>query len=311
MTCLNRFKYNRLTMRKLSNEKRTQIVAALVEGNSIRSTSRITGCSTNTVLALIKNLGSVCAEYQDEHFKDLPCNRLQIDEVWSFCRMKQKNVPEELQGSFGVGDVWTFTAICADTKLVPSWRVGTRDSETAKEFVQDLSERLKNRIQITSDGHTMYVDAVEQAFGADVDYAMLTKLYGSDPEGQKRYSPSQYIGSKVSSIQGTPDIRHISTSYVERMNLTIRMGQRRYTRLTNAFSKKISNHNYSLAIFLFYYNFVRIHRSLRVTPAMAANVTGRLWSIKDMVALLEAKEQEDVDNGSLRRGSYKKAGISN
>ncbi len=293
-------------MRKWGSDKRTQVVAALVEGNSIRSTSRMTGCSKNTVINLIKDLGAVCAEYQDEHFKDLPCNRLQIDECWAFCYCKQKNVPEEMKGQFGVGDVWTFTAICDETKLVPTWRIGTRETATAREFVQDLADRLKNRVQITTDGHTMYLEAIERTLGSNVDFAMLRKLYGSDPEGEKRYSPAQCIGTRVSSIQGTPDIKHISTSYVERMNLTIRMGQRRYTRLTNAFSKKIANHNYSLAIFLFYYNFVRIHRTLKVSPAMEAKVTDRLWSIKDMVVLLEAKEQENIEHGALKRGPYKK-----
>lgn len=293
-------------MNRMSEEKRAQVVAALVEGNSIRSTCRMTGCSKNSVIKLLADLGTVCAAYQSQAFRDLSCKRFQIDECWAFCYCKQKNLSSEKQGRFGYGDVWTFAAICDKSKLVPSWRIGTRDSITAGEFVQDLVNRLKNRVQITTDGHTMYLEAIEKAFGAGVDYAVLQKLYGSDPEAEKRYSPAQCIGTRRASIQGNPAREYVSTSYVERMNLTLRMGQRRYTRLTNGFSKKVENLAYSLAIFLMYYNFVRIHQSLRITPAMAAGVTNRLWSIKDMVALLELEERKEIEMGALKRGRYKK-----
>jgi len=275
------------SMNRLDKERQAQIVAALVEGNSIRATARMVDVSRNTVTKLIVDLGTACAEYQDKALRKLPCKRLQVDECWGFCQMKAKNVPEEKRGQFGYGDVWTFTAICADTKLVPSWRIGPRDATTATEFAEDLASRLKHRVQLTTDGHAMYLEAVENAFGCDVDYAMLQKLYGSDPEGQKRYSPAKVIGIRKASIQGDPDPAHVSTSYVERMNLTLRMSLRRYTRLTNGFSRKVENLAHSLAIFLMYYNFVRIHGSLRVTPAMAAGVTSRLWKIEDMLALLD------------------------
>lgn len=299
MTCLNRFKYNQSIMNKLSTERRTRIVACLVEGNSIRSTCRMTGVSKNTVVKLLVDLGSVCASYLDENLRDLDCKRVQIDEIWGFCHSKEKNVPADKRGQFGYGDVWTFTAICADTKLIPSWRIGPRDSGTAVDFVNDLASRLKHRIQLTSDGHTMYLEAVENGFGADVDYAMLIKLYGEDPEPQRRYSPAKHIGTKRTSIQGDPDPDHISTSYVERMNLTLRMSLRRYTRLTNGFSKKVENLAHTLAIFLMYYNFVRIHRSLRVPPAMAANVTDHLWSIEDIVRLLERSEARESSESKV------------
>lgn len=275
-------------MNRITREKQARIVSALVEGNSIRATARMVGVSRNTVTKLIVDLGTACAEYQDKALRYLPCKRLQVDECWGFCQMKQKNVPAEKKGQFGYGDVWTFTAICADTKLVPSWRIGPRDTATATEFAEDLASRLRHRVQLTTDGHAMYLEAVEQAFGCEVDYAMLQKLYGSDPEGQKRYSPSKIIGVQSAPIQGDPDPAHVSTSYVERMNLTLRMSLRRYTRLTNGFSRKVENMAHSLAIFLMYYNYVRIHSSLRVTPAMAAEVTSRLWKIEDMLKLLDA-----------------------
>lgn len=280
-------------MNKLSREKRCQIVAALVEGNSVRATCRMTDTAKGTVLKLLRDLGTVCSEYQNEHFRNLPCNVLECDEIWSFCYAKQKNLRDEYKRTFGYGDVWTFTAICADSKLVPTWRVGSRDVGTATDFMQDLASRLAGRAQITTDGHNMYLDAVEDAFGAGVDYAMLQKIYGAEPEPQKRYSPAKCIGIKVEAIQGNPDPKRISTSYVERQNLTMRMSMRRFTRLTNAFSKKVENLAHAVALHFMYYNFCRIHRSLRVTPAMAAGVTDHLWEIEDLVRLLEDRENSN------------------
>ena len=283
-------------MNRLSQEKRCQIVASLVEGNSIRATCRMTDTAKGTVLKLLRDLGTVCAEYQDEHLRDLPCSVLECDEIWSFCYAKQKNLRDEYKRTFGYGDVWTFTAICADTKLVPTWRLGSRDAGTATDFMQDLASRLAGRAQITTDGHSMYLNAVEDAFGAGVDYAMLQKIYGADPEPQKRYSPAKCIGIDIETIQGNPDPERISTSYVERQNLTMRMSMRRFTRLTNAFSKKVENLAHAVALHFMYYNFCRVHRSLRMTPAMAAGVTDHLWKIEDIVTLLEDRERAGHSN---------------
>lgn len=274
-------------MNRLSTERRAQILRCLVEGNSIRSTSRITGTAKNTVVKLLVDAGKACVEYQDKALKNLTCKRLQCDEIWSFCYSKQKNIPQEHKGKFGYGDVWTWTAICADTKLIPSWLVGDRSSETAYVFIQDLASRLKHRVQLTTDGYTAYLEAVEGGFGADIDYAMLIKLYGSDPDGEKRYSPAKIISTKGNSVTGNPDPKHISTSYVERQNLTMRMSMRRFTRLTNGFSKKVENLTYAVALHFMYYNFCRIHRTLRVTPAMEAGVTDRLWDMENIVGLLD------------------------
>lgn len=240
--------------------------------------------------------GSGLRRVPGRSLRGLSCERLQADEIWSFCYAKQKNLRDEYKRTFGYGDVWTFTAICADTKLVPTWRVGSRDVGTATDFMQDLATRLIQRAQITTDGHTMYLSAVEDAFGAHVDYAMLQKIYGSDPEPQKRYSPAKCIGIQKETVMGNPDPKHISTSYVERQNLTMRMSMRRFTRLTNAFSKKVENLAHAVALHFMYYNFCRVHRSLRVTPAMAAGVTERLWGIEDIVELLEARERAGHSN---------------
>lgn len=274
-------------MNRLSIEKREQVVRCLVEGNSIRATVRMTGAAKNTVTKLLVDLGRACTLYQDEALRNLSCNTIQVDEIWSFCYSKQKNVPERLQGSFGYGDVWTWTALCADSKLVPSWLVGGRDSEWAKVFMNDLASRLSHRVQLTSDGHRAYLEAVEGAFGCDVDYAMLIKLYGKSPDEERRYSPSVCLGTETRTISGEPEPKKISTSYVERQNLTMRMSMRRFTRLTNAFSKKVENLECAVALHFMYYNFVRIHRSLKVTPAMAAGVTNRLWEVRDIVNLLD------------------------
>ena len=259
-------------MNKLDNKRRTQVVAALVEGNSIRSTVRMTGVAKNTITKLLEDIGTACLEYQQKVFTNLPCKRLQLDEIWSFCYSKDKNVPEDKQGVFGFGDVWTWVAIDADTKLVPSWLVAKRDAESAKTFIDDLAARLKNRVQLTTDGHKSYLNAIEDAFGCDVDYAMLIKLYGVEQE-EVRYSPSKCLGTETRTIMGTPNPEHISTSYIERQNLTMRMSMRRFTRLTNGFSKKIENHIHAISLHYMHYNFARIHKTLRCTPAMEAGVS--------------------------------------
>ena len=278
-------------MNKLSTEKRTHIIASLVEGNSIRATCRMTKVSKPTVIKLLVDLGQVCADYQDAVLRDLPCKRIEADEIWSFCYSKAKNVPDDKRGQFGYGDVWTFTAICADSKLVPSWRIGPRDLGTATDFMQDLAGRLSNRIQLTTDGHRMYLEAVDAAFAHEIDFAQLQKIYGADPEPQKRYSPAKCNGTKKQTVVGSPNAALISTSYVERQNLTMRMNMRRFTRLTNAFSKKVENHAHSVALHYLHYNFCRIHRTLRVTPAMEAGVASRVWEIEDIVRLLERAEE--------------------
>jgi IS1 family transposase len=254
----------------------------------IRSTCRTTGTSKGAVTRLIADLGPVCAAYQDQAFHDLPCNFLECDEILAFCVAKQKNVPVKHRGEKGWGDTWTFTALCADTKLIPSWLVGDRDEQTATLFLSDLASRLAGRAQVTTDGHAMYLGAIETAFGGNADYGMLVKCYGVSPDGEKRYSPAVCIGCKKTRIQGEPDMSRVSTSYVERTNLGIRMGLRRFTRLTNAHSKKLQNHCAALAIYFMYYNFARIHSTIRCSPAMAAGVTPHLWSVEEIVALLPA-----------------------
>jgi len=275
----------------LSTAKRVQIISALVEGVSVRATARMVGVSKDTVMKLGVEMGEACARYQDETLRELACKRLQVDEIWSFIYAKQKNVPQDRLGEFGVGDVWTFTAIDAETKLIPSFLIGSRDAGSATELLQDLASRLVNRVQLTTDGHKMYLSAVEEAFGGAIDYAQLVKLYGNAPEGPEvRYSPAVCIGCERTAVTGQPDPKHVSTSYVERSNLTVRMSVRRFTRLTNAFSKKLRNHAAAVALFTAHYNFCRIHQTLRVTPCMAAGVTSRLWSIADLVGLLPAVE---------------------
>ncbi len=274
-------------MNKLTTSKRAEVIRCLVEGNSIRSTVRITGAAKNTVTKLLVDAGRACSAYQNEHLRNLSCRRIQVDEIWAFVHAKAKNVATAKAAPEGAGDIWCWTAVCADTKLVPCWVVGARDTEYAFAFVDDLRGRLANRVQLTSDGHKPYLEAVEEAFGDDIDYAVLQKLYGTAPEAQKRYSPAQCIGTKREAIAGNPDPAHVSTSYVERQNLTMRMSMRRFTRLTNAFSKKVANHEAAVALHFMHYNFVRIHQTLRVTPAMAAGVTDRLWSIEDIAALLD------------------------
>lgn len=280
-------------MNKLPAEKRAQILTMMVEGVSIRAISRMTGASKNTIVKLLADAGQACAAYQDAHLRNLPCKRLQVDEIWSFVYAKDKNVPTAKAAPADAGSVWTWTAICAETKLIPSFHVGSRDATDANVFMRDLADRLANRVQLTSDGHKAYLDAVERAFGDNIDYAMLVKHYGAAPEGaQRRYSPAECVGTTVGTVTGKPDRKHVSTSYAERANLSIRMGNRRFTRLTNAFSKKVQNHEYALAIYFMHYNYVRIHTTLRVTPAMAAGVSQKLWSMEDVVAVVEQWETE-------------------
>lgn len=274
-------------MNRLNSKKQAQVVAALVEGNSVRATVRMTGVAKNTVVKLLVELGAACSDYLDKHLVNLSCKRVQVDEIWSFCYAKAKNVtPAIRQKNPFAGDVWTWVAIDADTKLIPSWIVGPRDSVTARIFVNDLAGRLANRIQLTSDGLSVYLAAVEKAFRGHVDYAMLQKIYNDTSEGHKRYSPAECIGCETKIIDGEPDTRHISTSYVERQNLTMRMSMRRFTRLTNAFSKKIENHVAMVAVHVLHYNYVRIHQTLRTSPAMAAGVADRLWEVGDLVKLI-------------------------
>jgi IS1 family transposase len=276
-------------MNKLDREARAQILHLLYEGNSIRAVTRLTGASKKAVTKLLVDAGQAAAWYQDRVFVNLTCKRIQVDEIWAFVYAKQKNVAKAAPAD--AGDVWTWTAIDADTKLIPSWFVGGRDSDAAIIFMDDLRSRLANRVQLTSDGHKAYLEAVEGAFGADVDYAMLVKLYGPSSELAKgRYSPAECIGARKEAIEGNPDPAHISTSYAERQNLNVRMHTRRFTRQTNAFSKKVENHAHSVALFAMYYNFVRIHKTLRTTPAMAAKVTERLWEMGDIVDVLEGWE---------------------
>lgn len=274
-------------MNKLPADRRVQILGMMVEGMSIRAIARLTGASKNTIVKLLRDAGEAFSAYQDRVLRDLPCKRVQVDEIWSFVYAKQKNVSEAKAAPEQAGDIWTWTAIDADTKLAVSWLLGDRDGETAKVFLLDLASRLRGRVQLTSHGHKPYLAAVEEAFGADVDYAMLVKIYGDAPEGQKRYSPAECVGCRSQVVTGRPDPDHISTSYAERLNLSIRMHARRFTRLTNAFSKDAENHAHSVALNFMYYNFVRIHQTLRVTPAMAAGVTDRLWELSDLVGLMD------------------------
>jgi len=273
-------------MNKLSIEKRTQIVSLLVEGNSLRSISRIADVSINTVTKLLVDIGTACQKYHDENVRDIKSKRIQCDEIWSFVYAKEKNLPEDMQGKFGLGSVWTWVAIDSDFKLAVSWLVGNRDAEYAKIFMEDVASRLSNRVQLTTDGLKAYLEAVEQNFGADIDFAQLVKLYGESLDKEHRYSPAECTGTKKEVVTGYPDQKYISTSHIERQNLTMRMSMRRFTRLTNGFSKKIENHAYAIALHFMYYNFARIHKTLRVTPAMEAGLTRRLWSIEDLVKLL-------------------------
>ncbi len=273
-------------MNRLSPERQARVISALVEGSSIRAVSRMTGVAKGTILKLLAELGEACAAYQDTNLRNLYCRRVQCDEVWAFCHAKAKNVPEDRRGQFGHGDVWTWVALDADSKLAVCWHLGLREVEDAQALMNNLASRVKHRFQLTTDGHTAYLEAVEDAFGNDIDYAMLVKLYGKERETEARYSPAVCTGTKLQIVEGFPDKKHISTSYVERQNLTMRMGMRRFTRLTNAFSKKVENLQYALALHFMHYNFCRIHKTLGMTPAMAAGLADHSWAIAEIVSLL-------------------------
>lgn len=278
-------------MNRLSRKEQAAIIRALVEGNSLRSTTRITGHSINTVSKLLVELGRACTEYQMEHLTDLPSTRIECDEIWEFVYAKNRNVPEEHRDEWGYGDVWTWVALDPDTKLVASWLVGWRDAQDAMAFLLDLAPRLRNRVQITTDGHKPYIEAIEAAFGKDVDYAMLVKVYGSDPGADRKFSPPVVLSEETGIIQGNPDGSKISTRYVERQNLTMRMGMRRFTRLTNAFSKKVENHAAAVALHFMYMNWGRPHKSLANpyprTPAMAAGLADHIWTCEEIADLLD------------------------
>lgn len=290
-----------MRMNKLPLAKRTQILAMLCEGSSMRSISRVADVSINTVSKLLVEAGEACLAIHDEHVRGVKASRIQCDEIWSFVHAKQKNVASAKAAPEGAGDVWTWTALDADSKLMVAYFVGDRGAESAMILMDDLAARLSNRVQLTTDGHKAYLEAVEGAFGCDVDYAQLVKLYGPTISAPGRYSPAECIGAKKVRREGNPDIDHVSTSHVERMNLSIRMQNRRFTRLTNAFSKKLDNHIHALALYFAFYNFCRIHKSLRVTPAMAAGITDRLWSLDDIVAKIDAMAPEPKPRGPYRK----------
>lgn len=291
-------------MNMLSQDERIRIVAALVEGNSLRAVSRMTGVARNTITKLLVDLGEACMKYHDENVRDVRVRRLQCDEIWAYVGAKAKNVSAEKK-EIGWGDVWTWVGLDADTKLVVSYMVGGRGADWAHDFMEDCASRIKGHVQLTTDGHKAYLEAVEHAFGGNVDYAQLQKIYGASEETitLKRYSPAKCIGCDMKTISGVPDPKHVSTSYVERQNLTMRMHMRRFTRLTNAFSKKLDNHAYAVALHFMYCNFVRIHQTLRVTPAMEANLTDHAWTIEELIAIMPEQKAE-------KRGPYQKR-ISN
>ena len=293
-------------MNKLSLTKRVQILAMLCEGSSMRSISRVADVSINTVSKLLVEAGEACLVIHDETVRGVKASRIQCDEIWSLCHAKQKNVATAKAAPEGAGDVWTWTALDADTKLIVSYYVGDRSGESAMTLMDDLRARLASRVQLTTDGHKAYLEAVEGAFGADVDFAQLVKLYGPTITAPGRYSPAECIGARKQRVEGNPDIAHVSTSYVERQNLTMRMSMRRFTRLTNAFSKKLDNHIHALALYFAFYNFCRIHKTLRVSPAMAAGITDTLWSLEDIVAKIDA-----MAPAPKLRGPYRKREISN
>jgi IS1 family transposase len=278
-------------MNRLPIEKRAAILGMLVEGNSLRATSRLANVSINTVTKLLVDLGEACVEYHHKNIRNVRVRRLQCDEIWSFVGAKAKNVRPERRGA-GWGDIWTWVAIDADSKLCVSYLVGGRDGWWAREFMNDCAKRIVGRVQITTDGHRVYLDAVEDAFGMDVDYAQLQKIYGAVEENDTRYSPAVCIGCDMKVVSGRPDHQHVSTSFVERQNLTMRMGMRRFTRLTNGFSKKAENHAAMVAIHFMYYNFARIHKTLRVSPAMAAGLADHLWNLEELVGLLDKMQTE-------------------
>ncbi|TRZ55325.1 MAG: IS1 family transposase [Rhodocyclaceae bacterium] len=277
-------------MNRLSIKDRARILSVLCEGMGINAACRITGASKNTVLKLLAEVGEACALYQDRVMTGLKLKRLQVDEVWTFVGMKDRNVPEEHKGELGYGDVWTWTAICADTKLIPCWHVGSRTAEAANIFMQDLASRIDGRVQLTADGLNAYLTAVDDAFGTNVDFAQLIKIYGNKgqtKEEARRYSPADCTGIEKRPICGNPVIKDVSTSYVERQNLTMRMHMRRFTRLTNAFSKKLENHMHAISLYFMFYNFCKIHKTLRVTPCMEAGITDHVWDLEEVIMMSE------------------------
>ena len=293
------------SMNLLNIKKRAQILHMLVEGYSLRATARMADVSRNTVDKLLRDVGSACLDYQDKTLRDLSCERVQCDEIWSFVYARKKNVPEDKKDLFGYGDIWTWTAICADTKLVPCWHVGYRDTTAAKAFINDLAGRLKNRVQLSTDGHKPYLTAVKKAFKGKIDYACIVKLYGGSnvKEKTRKYAPGECTGIRKNVVSGDPDHKHISTSYVERQNLTMRMSMRRFTRLSNAFSKKVDNHMHAISLHYMYYNFGRIHQTLKTTPAMKAGIADHVWSLEEIAALIP-------EPAAKKRGPYRKI-ISN
>lgn len=291
-------------MNKLPLAKRVQVLSMLCEGSSMRSVSRVADVSINTVAKLLADAGDACAAFHDETVRNVRAKRVQCDEIWAFCYAKQRNVASAKDVPDGAGDIWTWTALDADSKLIVSYLVGGRDAGYAHEFMQDVANRLANRVQLTTDDLKAYLDAVEGAFGADIDYAQLVKLYGETPHPAGRYSPAECIGARKDRIEGRPDPAHVSTSYVERQNLTMRMSMRRFTRLTNGFSKKAEAHYHMVALYTVWYNFVRIHKTLRASPAMAAGVSDRLWDMADVVALIDARAEPPKP-----RGPYKAKGV--
>ena len=285
-------------MNQLSIENKAKIIGLLVEGNSMRSITRLVGCSINTVTKLLIEVGAACNQYQHETLHNLNCKRIQCDEIWAFCGMKEKNVPDECKGEYGYGDVYTWTGIDADTKLIVSYMVGKRDASYAALFMDDLASRLSSRVQLTTDGHRPYLEAVENSFHGNIDYARLVKIYGDNNESARRYSLTEFVSAEKKVVAGDPDIKHISTSFVERQNLTMRMSMRRFTRLTNAFSKKVENLEHAVALHFMYYNFGRIHKTLRVTPAMEAGVSDHVWSLEEIAGLVP----EPI---ATKRGKYR------
>jgi IS1 family transposase len=279
-------------MNRLSTDKRAQVIAALVEGTSINATCRMTGAAKHTVLKLLKDMGCAAAAYHNDHVRNLRVRRVQADEIWAFVYGKDKNLSLE-QVQLGAGSVWTWTAIDADTKLIISYTLGDRGANTAQAFMQDVASRVSNRIQLTTDGHRVYAEAVEDAFGSEIDYAMLVKIYGaSNDNPESRYSPATCIGCRTGVLAGNPDPDYISTSFVERQNLSMRMGMRRFTRLTNAFSKKLENHGHAVALYFMHYNYCRVHKTLRVTPAMEAGLTDHVWPMEELLGILNAKPEK-------------------
>jgi IS1 family transposase len=298
-------------MNKLPVAKRVQILSMLCEGSSMRSISRVVDVSINTVSALLIEAGRACAEHHDKKVRNVHAKRIQADEIWSFNYAKAKNVPTAKAAPEDAGDIWTWTALDADSKLIVSYLIGGRDADYANEFMLDVASRVASRVQLTTDGHRPYLEAVEGAFGADIDYAMLIKHYGEPVGALGRYSPGACTGVDLRRVEGRPDIKHVSTSYAERQNLTMRMSMRRFTRLTNAFSKKAENHAHMVALYTTWYNFVRQHKTLRCAPAMAAGVSDRLWSMEDVVALIDARAEAPKLRGTYKPRAPKAEVISN